>query len=72
MNVELQLRFRNEEERMPTITVNNPDEGLESEQLEDVMDQIIDHNVFYTSGGELVEKVDARIVSRSVEPIYEA
>ncbi|QDI92703.1 DUF2922 domain-containing protein [Salicibibacter halophilus] len=72
MNVELQMRFRNEEGRMSSISVNNPAEELESSQLEEAMDQILDHDVFFTSGGPLVEKVDARLVSRSVEQMYEA
>ncbi|QQK75510.1 DUF2922 domain-containing protein [Salicibibacter cibarius] len=72
MTVELQMRFRNEEGQMATISVSNPAEELESSQLEDVMDQILDHSVFFTSGGLLVEKVDARLVSRSVEQMYEA
>ncbi|AXF57594.1 DUF2922 domain-containing protein [Salicibibacter kimchii] len=72
MTVDLQMRFRNEEGRMSTISVNNPAEDIASSEVEEVMDQILDHNVFFTSGGLLVEKVDARLVSRSVEQMYEA
>ncbi|MBB6450709.1 hypothetical protein HNR44_002699 [Geomicrobium halophilum] len=72
MSQVLELRFRNQESRMSTISVNEPDEELETSQVENVMDQILDHNVFFTAGGSLAEKVDARFVSRTVDTIYEA
>lgn len=57
----LDLRFRNAAGRIATVRVPNPRADLTAQQVGQVMD-IIAKNVFQTSGGDLVAKVDARVV----------
>lgn len=65
----LQLVFRNQEGRTVTISLNEPLEELEAQDIETVMDLIIEKNVFESAGGELIDKVAARIVAREVTTI---
>lgn len=58
----LDLRFRNAAGRIATVRVLNPKAGLTAEQVGAAMDTIIAKNVFQTTGGDLVAKVDARVV----------
>jgi hypothetical protein len=67
----LRMVFLNAAERLTTISVIDPAPDLTSLEIEAVMDSIIAKNVFVTSGGDLVSKVRAEIVSRSVEILGE-
>jgi len=71
MSTTLQMSFRNEENRMSTISIADPDPELSIEDVEPVMDSIIAKNVFETTGGDLVEKVRAQVVTRTVDVLEE-
>ena len=71
MSETLQMVFRNTDERLSTISVSDPAPELTAAEVEAVMDSIITRNVFETSGGELVEKVRAQIVTRTVDVLDE-
>ncbi|WP_353893722.1 DUF2922 domain-containing protein [Proteinivorax hydrogeniformans] len=68
-NVTLQLVFRNQDGNQTTLTVRDPIQPVDSEQVEEVMDDIIEKNVFDSTGGDFVEKITARLVSREVEEV---
>ena len=59
----LQLVFRNEEERLFTLNVPGPKAGLTEAEATTVMDLILAKNLFFSTGGALLTKVRARIVS---------
>ncbi|MGB9885720.1 MAG: DUF2922 domain-containing protein [Moorellales bacterium] len=61
----LDLRFRNAAGRISTVRVPNPKTDLTAQQVGAAMDAIIAKNVFQTTGGDLVAKVDARVVETS-------
>ncbi len=72
----LYMTFNNAAGKKVNITLNNPKTytdgdyaSLEEQDnaIESVMDNIISKNIFTTSGGDLVEKVDARIVEYTSE-----
>ena len=72
----LYMVFKNQGGRKVSITLNNPKtyadgdyDSLEAQDnaIEQVMDNIISKNIFTTSGGDLVEKLDARIVEYTSE-----
>jgi len=67
----LQMIFENTEGRNSTISVADPNSELTPIEVEAVMDSIISRNVFDTTGGELVAKVRAQIVSRAVNVLGE-
>ncbi|MBC7106665.1 MAG: DUF2922 domain-containing protein [Firmicutes bacterium] len=58
----LDLRFRNAAGRIPTVCVLDPRTDLTAEQVGAAMDTVIAKNVLQTTGGDLVAKVDARVI----------
>lgn len=65
----LELFFLNAEGRTVKQTVDNPVEPVDPETVNAVMDEIIEQNVFTSSGGDLVAKKEARIVVTEIEDI---
>ncbi len=72
----LYMTFKNEAGRSVNITLNDPktyadgdytDLNAQDAAIEGVMDTILARNIFTTNGGNLVEKVDARIVEYTSE-----
>jgi hypothetical protein len=67
----LRLIFQNEEGRTVTLSVNDPQDPLESEDVNSAMELVINSDIFQTSGGSIIEKVKAEVVSRQVDTILE-
>lgn len=65
----LELIFKNEQDKTVRITLQSPVEPVDSEAVVAVMDQIIAENIFFSSGGDWTEKAGARLISRTVEDI---
>lgn len=71
MTETLQMIFRNFDGRNTTISVSDPDPELTAQDVSDVMDLVVTHNVFQTTGGDIVDKVRAQVVSRAVNVLDE-
>lgn len=69
MEKTLELQFENEYGKVVTISLNNPVEPIDPALVSESMDIIIAENAFTSSGGNLVKKRAARIVTRTVEEI---
>lgn len=76
----LYMTFLDEDGKKVNITLNNPknyDDGDypsladQDTAIEAVMDTIIAKNIFTTTGGDLVDKVDARIVTYSSSDVVD-
>ena len=69
----LRLIFRDEERRNTTMSVSDPHDELNSvsADVESAMDFILSSDVFEISGGSIVGKIKAEVVSREVEAIPE-
>lgn len=62
----LDLVFQNQAGRAVRIGVPNPKDNLTQDQIGAAMDTVIAKNIFATSGGNLVQKLRARIVVQDV------
>lgn len=71
MEQTLRLIFRNAEGRPVTLSVNNPQDSLNSADVDFAMDLVLSSDIFQTSGGSIIEKVKAEVVSRQVDTILE-
>lgn len=69
MDKTLELVFLTEGGKTVRITINDPKEDLEKPELESVMNQILQSNVFMTESGPLAQIKEARYVERSVQVI---
>lgn len=65
----LELKFTNEEGRVVTLSLDAPIEPVDPEAIRQAMEQIIETNAVFSTGGNLVETHSARIVERNVEDI---
>ncbi|ELK44584.1 DUF2922 domain-containing protein [Halobacillus sp. ACCC02827] len=65
----LELKFLNEEDKVVTLTLDDPVEPADPAAVNAAMDEIINQNCFYSSGGILIGKKEARIVERNVVDI---
>lgn len=71
MSDTLQMIFSNTEGRNITISVIDPDPELTALEVEAAMDSVITRNIFQTTGGDIVGKVRAQVVSRTVDVLSE-
>ncbi|MFJ7829352.1 DUF2922 domain-containing protein [Peribacillus sp. NPDC097284] len=65
----LEMIFVTEEGKSSTISVDNPKEPVDVNQVKQAMQQIIAQNVFITSSGDIVSIKGARVVERNVEDV---
>lgn len=65
----LELRFRNEDDKIVTFQLDNPLEPVDSDLVNEAMDEIIQAEAFATPGGKLLTKESARLVEQKVEEI---
>lgn len=69
MAKQIELKFLNQEGRISTFTLDAPIEPVDPMAVSTAMDTIVAQNVFTTSGGDLTEKKEARVVERNVVEI---
>lgn len=62
----LVMSFANELDKKFTVTVKDIKEDVEESTINSIMEYIIENDVFMTSGGSLVSKVSANIISKEV------
>ncbi|AQS60254.1 DUF2922 domain-containing protein [Desulforamulus ferrireducens] len=61
----LEMLFRNQADQLVTISVIDPRPDITPGDVEAVMDTIIAQNIFTSPGGDLVAKVQARVIERT-------
>ena len=66
MEKSLVMSFANELDKKFTVTVKDIKENVEESTINSIMEYIIENDVFMTSGGSLVSKVSANIISKEV------
>ena len=69
MNKTLQLVFSTEEGRTVSMTLADPVEPVDVQDVEGVMDLIIGKDIFQTSSGAIVGKVRASLIARDATTI---
>ncbi|MGG7325754.1 DUF2922 domain-containing protein [Clostridium baratii] len=62
----LVMSFANELDKKFTVTVKDIKENVEESTINSIMEYIIENDVFMTSGGSLVSKISANIISKEV------
>jgi hypothetical protein len=63
----LQLRFENQAGKKVTFRIPDPKEDLTSEQVLDVMEKVLEYDVFTSNGGLLTSPESARVVETITE-----
>ncbi|WP_029699354.1 DUF2922 domain-containing protein [Clostridium sp. Ade.TY] len=60
----LVMNFKNELDNSINLTIKEIRDDLTNTEVNDLMDLIIEKNVFVTSGGSLVKKVKAEVITK--------
>ena len=71
MNKTLQLVFSTEEGRTVSMSLSDPVEPVDAQDVEDAMDLIIAKDIFETSSGIITGKVRANLVARETTTVFE-
>ena len=66
---ELELKFKNASGQSRTLTVKAPKDGLTQEEVDAAMNAIVAANVFTSNGGDLVEAVEGRVRTTTLDVI---
>ncbi len=69
MAKKLELIFRNEENKITKLTVDNAIDDLDPQDVKGAMESIIAKKVFLSGGGELVGISGARVVDTQVQEL---
>ena len=64
------MGFRNQEGRNVTISLVDPKENLTSAEVQAAMDLVIGKNVISSSGGDLVEKREIKVINNTTDDLY--
>jgi hypothetical protein len=67
----LRLSFGTETGTTVSFSFDNPKEGLTEGEITAAMDDIIAKNIFLSTGGDLVEKKDAKIIDTVTTDMYD-
>lgn len=67
----LQMIFLNGNNGRVTISVAEPKDDLTPTEVEVAMDEIINQNVINSTGGDLVQVIGARLITRQVVELIE-
>lgn len=65
----LEMEFKNVEGKKFSLTIDDPREDVTEEEIRTAMDDIIARNIFYTTGGDVVTPVAARVITTTVEEL---
>ncbi|AEE91913.1 conserved protein of unknown function [Tepidanaerobacter acetatoxydans Re1] len=66
MDTNLELVFRNRAGKNARISLQDPKDDLTADEVQALMDNIVTKNVFETTGGDLIEAVEARLIQKEV------
>lgn len=66
----LRMAFLSQAGKNVTLSLDNPRNNLTAAEVQAAMDLIIARNIFTSSGGDLVSKVNARIIDTTTTELF--
>lgn len=66
----LRMAFLKQGGRNVTLSLDNPRNDLTAAEVQTAMDLIIARNIFTSSGGDLVSKVNARVIDTTTTELF--
>ena len=60
-DTDLDLVFRNAAGKKVTLNIEEPKTGVTKAEIDAVMQVVVDNNIFNTSGGDIVDAVEGRL-----------
>ena len=70
-DTDLDLIFRNAAGKKVTLNIEEPKDGVTKAEIDAAMQVVVENNIFNTSGGDIVEAVEGRLRTTTLNPIVE-
>jgi len=70
-DTDLDLIFRNAAGKKVTLNIEEPKTGVTKAEIDAAMEVVVENNIFNTSGGDIVEAVEGRLRTTTLNPIVE-
>ena len=70
-DTDLDLIFKNAAGKKVTLNIEEPKNGVTKAELDAAMQVVVANNVFNTSGGDIVEAVEGRLRTITLDPVVE-
>ena len=68
-DTDLDLIFRNAAGKKVTLNIEEPKEGVTKAEIDAAMQVVVENNIFNTSGGDIVEAVQGRLRTTTLNPV---
>ena len=70
-DTDLDLVFRNAAGKKVTLNIEEPKAGVTKAEIDAAMQVVVENNIFNTSGGDIVEAVQGRLRTTTLNPVEE-
>jgi hypothetical protein len=70
-DTDLDLVFRNAAGKKVTLNIEEPKNGITKAEIDAAMAVVVNNNIFATSGGDIVEAVEGRLRTTTLNTIEE-
>jgi len=70
-DTDLDLIFKNAAGKKYTLNIEEPKAGVTKAEIDAAMQVVVENNIFYTTGGEIVEAVEGRLRTVTLDTVSE-
>ena len=70
-DTDLDLIFRNAAGKKVTLNIEEPKSGVTKAEIDAAMQVVVENNIVNTSGGDIVEAVQGRLRTTTLNPVEE-
>ncbi|MBP3840250.1 MAG: DUF2922 domain-containing protein [Chryseobacterium sp.] len=70
-DTELDLIFKNAAGKKVILNIEEPKAGITKAEIDSAMEVVVNNNIFNTSGGDIVEAVQGRLRTITLDPVVE-
>ncbi|MBR1511436.1 MAG: DUF2922 domain-containing protein [Acidaminococcaceae bacterium] len=68
-DTDLDLIFRNAAGKKVILNIEEPKAGITKAEIDAAMEVVVNNNIFNTSGGDIVEAVEGRLRTITLDPV---
>ena len=68
-DIDLDLIFRNAAGKKVILNIEEPKAGITKAEIDAAIEVVVNNNIFNTSGGDIVEAVEGRLRTITLDPV---
>ncbi|MBQ9284439.1 MAG: DUF2922 domain-containing protein [Acidaminococcaceae bacterium] len=70
-DTDLDLIFKNAAGKKVILNIEEPKAGITKAEIDSAMEVVVNNNIFNTSGGDIVEALEGRLRTITLDPVVE-